>query len=383
MSEKLVPKEYEEMLAEKEYNHSRKEFYDYLYSIVEGKVNNLGEKKAKIINNIFSKEERDYFIQDKELPISNTKKEGQKITFSYLNKKRLIRLILDLEINQLDQIEKIYNFNGYPFNYEDNKLSDLYDEVLKFYVKEVIKNEELVDTYANEQGMKSEKFDKPNTNNQKFKDKYTIVFTYYIKEWIEQNKTGISEFDKFINKLFLELYFLDDNEFEYIIFPQKELEELSIVYDSYSSVYGTDKKVTFEQYRMVVLCGLIKDILGEKTKNKFRSIIGDSDKSYVLQMLFDRLNDETDFSFNTLYTNHANFFIANELMPNRKKPNQYVVSVEDQNDRHNLFIEYFTRTLGNVVNQFQYFPWLKRITKKELKQIVINYKETVDEYVIN
>jgi len=327
-------------------NHSKIEEIEYLINKVcsELPLKNHCGKKIESIKNLFLRD------------VKRTK------NFE-IKKSRLIKFIIEIEINDLDVVEQLYNLFDFPFNYKENKLSNIYDEALYLLLTEVELDKPLEDTFER---MPEEEIDGIQTNLQK----YRFCVLRFIKKIIELNKED-SNYIKFINDLYLKLNFSsDDNEYidselEYAIFYESEYaDEIESIYDQYVDQFDETsyKKIEFSQFKFIIYLSLLEKLFIPKTSlsNPFRRMIDESKHSYVLSALINTINYDDDFSYNFLATVYNEIFLDDDYL-----------------NKHKLFINYFTDVLFETKKLFNYKE-LKLYTKTDLKKIVTEYKEIID-----
>lgn len=303
-------------------------------------LNSVGKKRQSIVNEFLRELKKTQFVKPQ--------------------KKRLIKLILDLEIDKLAVINKLYGIFNYPFPYSNLHLSDIYDEALRLFIDESLYNEPLEDTYEQLPHLDGE----PQSNHEKYK----ICFIRFVEYYIKKERNNFSRYDSFISKLFMKLYFDDDSENDEYLFEENEYaDELLDLYDHYVDALpkSTDKRIEFNQFKYVVLLGILEKIFSkqDKEKNYFRQIIMKSTESYVVQVLIDQVNYDNIYSYNFLNTFYNGIFLSCA-----------------KDELHELFVNYFTEVLISLQELIEGFDELDNLTEDDLRTIVTSFKNTIDKY---
>lgn len=294
----------------------------------------------------------------------------QRLRGAEINKKKVIKIILQLEINDLVVIEKIYNLTGHPFSYQEEYLSDLYDEALRLYIDEVKENELLENTYESIPYTDDEHIQ---TSLEKYKICIHRILKFYIskirkerKELLIKNKKyKVNQFEKFLEDLFLELYYsskTDENEYE--IFTKSEsYSQMESFFDELELLNEGNRVIRFDQFKYVILLGIIEMILKPKTNNnnKIRNTLSLCKKNYIMQALINTINYDDEFSYGMFLSNYNEIFLKNNYL-----------------SRHQEFINYFTDVIVCLKRVITNFDELNSLSKKDIVEFVSNYKESID-----
>lgn len=305
-------------------------------------------------------EETNSFDKKRQSIVNEFLREIKKGTEGYTSKKRLIKLILDMEIDQLSFVEKLYSLFNYPFPYADGHLSDLYDETLRLFIDEKLYKEPLEDTF--------EALPYLDDVKQSNYEKYKICFIRFVEHYIKKEKNNFNRYDNFISKLFMKIYFDDSSENDEYLFEENDYAmDMIDIYDRYvdNLPKSSDKRIEFNQFKYVVLLSLLERIFisPNKEKNYFRQIIIKSNESYVVQALLDQINYENIFSYNFLNTFYHNIFLS-----------------DNQEQLNMLFINYFKEVLITLQDLMPGFEELDKLDEQNIEDIVKDFKLIIDKY---
>ncbi len=287
-----------------------------------------------------------------------------------IKKKRIIKFVLETEINDLEHVQRIYNLLGYPFPYNDQRLSDIYDQTLKLFIEEDLYNGYLestsmsmpIESIENEIEEREKEFwlnRKDKIVSQSNHEKYKICFYYFLDSY--NKKFGIkNKFYKIIEMLYQKIHF--DEEIESQIFEESDYyDDIENIFEL--KVYGIDenKKITinFDKFRLAILLGLLDYILNNnKGKHKFTRINEMKKDSYISEAFLDTINYDDDFSHDKLRKEYSLLFI-----------------IDNREEKNEIFINYFTDCLYNLQNILE---CLHDLTYEQLKNNVILYKKCLD-----
>lgn len=281
-------------------------------------------------------------------------------------KSRLIKLILELEIKDLSLIQKLYHACGYPFPYESEHLSDLYDENLRLFVEEDVYAEYFEDGFETPEVEIFDDLDDEDTKyNQSNLEKFKRSFMRYVYVILQNKEEPANTYERITNELFKKIYFEDFDAFDNLFSESEYAEEFEWMYERHFSNLDEDKYkiIKLDVFRNVVLLGLIENIClpkGKKIKDIFRNTL-DNNRNYVKDVLFDIVNYDDYYSYESFQKNYRNVFC-----------------IKDKEQKHNLFINYFTDVINNLKKEMRDFKELQCLTKQDIKLIVEDYKNTID-----
>lgn len=339
-------------------------------------IKSIDNKKelCDLLDNCFNDSNKKNSLGQKFETIKNTFiRDLKRIKSKEINKKKVIKLILELEISDFELIKKIYNLSGHPFDYEDEALSDIFDEALRLFINEDLYKNILEDTYeAAPTLLKGEK--------QSHFDRYKICIHRTLEFYIEKNKkvrknTNIKSkkhlqeerYNEFLEDLFLEIYFSNDTDEndDNIFYESDSLEDIEKIYDEFlkSLCKTTTKYITLEQFKYVILLGLVEQIFKPnlKSSNMVRTTLDNAKRNYILQSLIDIINFDDEFSHGILLSNYEQMFLNNNI------------GVKNQ-----LFIDYFTDIIKSLRNVVKGYKELDDLSDESIVTIVTKYKNALD-----
>ena len=337
---------------------TKKELFELLEDIKSnsGEENSAGQKIETIVNT---------FIREVKRLKSNT-----------INKKKIIKLILELEINDLETVKQIYNLSGHPFDYEDEVLSDIYDETLRLFINEELYSEPLENTYGVIHDVNQSNF-----------EKYKICFLLTLEFLVfknkklrykqKTNKKAIEDkkYQELIDKIFVELYFsdaIDCEEHESNLFDVVDnytnFETIYLEYEN-SLCKSTKKYVQLRQLQMIILLGILELIYKPKFKssNIIRTTLNNAKNNYIHQALINIINYDDDISFNMVLSDYEQMYLN-----------------EDEEKNHQTFINYFTEVIISLkdllkeIDELNKYPELEKLSNQYIINYVTKYKKLID-----
>lgn len=338
----------------------KKDLEKYLLETIQDmpKLNSLGKNREKIVLAFV----RDITKNDK---VGGLKKQNPRIVEKNT---RLIKLVLELEIKDLEVVKQIYNLSGHPFDL--NSLTNPYDAALKLFIDEDLYEGTLENTHR-EDIFNENMFDLSNEKNiQTNLEKFKTVFIMYVREIIfVQSNDGINRYNDFLEELFEELYFLNPDSSDILYTDCSSYDDFEIAYLAHSNTDSSEKKtIKIRQFTNLILLALLQKIFNIKFRGKkglLRKIIENVEQSYVETVFLDMINYSDMFGEKAFNVAYKEIFLSDS---NKEK-------------NHLIFINYFSELLYNLKElseDFSCYDEIENLSKKEILQLVTLFKEEID-----
>lgn len=232
-----------------------------------------------------------------------------------VNRLELIKLILDLKVLDLENVKKMYEVCGYPFNYKKT-LGDYYDEALRIFVENNLFDGNLPDNYRYVYEINSidivdnyEKYEYVLKN---------IILTLYKMKF---GKINGEEEHLLYNLAMLEDRFLDtDQNIKRLLYPNcKEMD----AFRNYLLKYDEENQGTYAPEYQEIIHVILLTILDNfyedrKTCKMFRRVISDVPRSVYKKMFMDKLFVTEMFSYNYFESFYKKVFLDDDYQEKEK-----------------------------------------------------------------